>query len=202
MVNIVTKLAQEPTLELLETIPNPQDFSSKCSPIFNQTSIDTKINWSPTWGYDLEPIPKQFHPTANKAIDIHMAQFPRLTRAWIHLNQGILEPEETFRISRVHFDAWLDGYPEVDYPNNDVLIVSDALPTQFTRQKFDVADLLGHESDDLNTLIIERLESQIDERAFVTPATYQLTRCDSFTVHKAQIPKVETARTFMMMRFY
>jgi hypothetical protein len=203
MTNIKDKLRETPAFQNLGAIENPAGFSAPCSAIFNKASFDKRIMCYPNHEYDLGPLPEQFHPTFLKAVDTHRADFGNRKRTcWVHFNQGILAPNETFRLSALHFDAWPGTYPHTDYPNNDVFIVSDNLPTQFSLQTYNLPENIEATDMALNIKIIAALESQVDESAIVTPAAYDLARCDSFTVHRAQIPKVETPRTFLMVRFF
>ena len=195
-------MAQPPAYHDLGPIPYPENFSARCSDIFNEKSFDQRIQWSPTWGYDLEGVPTQFHPTILQSIDVHELDRPNQKHCWIHYNQGLLQADETFRIGDIHFDAWPETYPETDYRNSDVFLVSDALPTQFYLQPFAMPEQLSETGADLNCKIINALDRQKDAAKMVTPPPYHLIRYDSFTVHQAQIPTVETARTFLMVRFF
>lgn len=201
MINVRDKLAETPFFENLGPIDNPKGFSKSCSHIFNAGSMDIKLPWSATCGYRLNSAPEQFHPIILQAIDLHHQKYERMNNCWVHYNQGILPPRETFRIGQIHFDAWAGVYPVTEYPNNDVFLVSDSLPTQFALQKYDMPETLTGTDKVLNEQIIEVLKEQTAENNIVTPAAYDMVRYDSFTVHRAQPPQNCTKRTFLMIRF-
>lgn len=202
MISVIKKMAQNPSYQDLGPIPYPKSFSARCCDIFNESSVDQCIKRSHAFEYDLEYVPEQFHPTILKAIDIHEAERPEQRNCWLHYNQGVLQLGETFRIADIHFDAWTETYPSTDYRNNDVFLVSDALPTQFYVHPFAMPEEIDETGADLNVRIINEINGQKDTTRMVTPPPYHLIRYDSFTVHRAQIPTVETPRTFLMVRFF
>lgn len=202
MIDIRKKMGEAPYFENLGPIDDPFDFSRCCKDIFNHEGFDQPLEWTAAHGYKLNSIPQQFHPVILKAVDIHeQTHGQSMTACWVHYNQGILPPRATFRIGGIHFDAFPDTYPITKYPNNDVFLVSDTLPTQFALQSYDMPETIGETDGDLNQRITGILQEQTAERHIVTPDAYDMVRYDSFTVHRAQPSQHCIKRTFLMIRF-
>ena len=202
MTNVKEKLSQTPAYQNLGRIANPEDFSKTCSEIFNQGGLDKNIPWTPHDSCDLSGIPAQFHPVILKAVASHEKDGGQAQFCKVHLNQGILPAGETFRVRGVHIDAWIVMYPKTDYPNNDVFIVSDALPTKFYLKPCDLPDAISQGDNKLNERLSAALQTQVDGHSMTTPAAYDLVRFDSYTIHTAQNAPEPTRRTFLMVRFF
>jgi hypothetical protein len=198
MINLIEKLGNKPIITDLGMIDDPLVFS------FNHASNpdgswDTTIEWSADKGYDLSDIPANFHTAIRKAIAVHGHDHPPSQTFAVHANHGLLKPGEIFRAWGVHIDAIVRSFPHTDYPNNDVFVVSDALPTIFYNQSFVLPDrIVGNVQEELHQIINE----QLDEKSGFTLPPYHMARFDSFAVHTAQKPTEPTRRSFLMVRFF
>lgn len=201
MIHIPQKLSALPTITDLGPIPAPPLFSAQFANATREPYwLDTQLNWTPSHGYDLSPVPTSFHPAILMAIEAHEQNHPSGQICQIHANQGLLNPDEAYRARGLHIDAPVYTYPKTTYPNNDVFVVSDSLPTKFYAQSFALPDTL--DSADRNASLNAILSEQADENAVIIPEPHHMIRFDSFVVHSAQKSSSPTQRTFLMVRFF
>lgn len=197
MINLIEKLKQRPVIADLGEIPDPLAFSfiNAANP---GGSWDTALSWSPGTGYDLSAVPINFHAAITMAIDTHEHDFKAGQYCMVHANRGLLKSGTNFRARGLHIDAVISCYPEDPYPNNDVFVVSDSLPTKFYNQAFNLPD---HITGDFSEGLHRILEEQASEDHAMTALPYHMVRFDSFAVHTAQQPTEPTTRSFLMVRF-
>jgi hypothetical protein len=198
--NVPAYMRQSPLITDFGKIADPAGFSQRTP---DYKPYNTTIPLKPVSGrLRLDAVPSNFHATIRMAEDIHYADTQDQPNCALQIFQGTLQPGRNFGVIEPHIDSIINSYPDNTGVLEDSFIISDALPTIFYRQAFDLPDHVFAKQEDFYWRLSEIFKSQVKPENRFIPEPYHLVRFNALTVHESQLAAVPTDRTVAVMHFY
>lgn len=198
--NVPAYMRNLPVITDFGKIADPDGFSRRLS---GSNPLYETIPLKPVNGrLCLDAVPANFHAAIRMAEDIHNADTPDQPNCTVQLFQGTLQPNRNFGVIEPHIDSIINSYPDNHGILEDSFIISDALPTIFYRQAFDLPDYTFAKQEDFYWRLSEIFKSQAKPENRFIPAPHHLVRFNALTVHESQLARVPTDRTVAVMHFF
>lgn len=198
--NVPAYMRKLPVITDFGRIADPDGFSQRIS---GRGPLHETIPLKPVNGkLCLDDVPANFHAAIRMAEAIHNADTPDQPNCALQVFQGTLQPGRNFGVIEPHIDSIINSYPDNNGVLEDSFIISDALPTIFYRQAFDLPDYAFAKREDFYWRLSEIFKTQVQPENRFIPEPYHLVRFNALTVHESQLAAVPTDRTVAVMHFF
>jgi hypothetical protein len=116
--------------------------------------------------------------------------------AYLTIDQGEVKKGVTQRRGGIHVDGFQGSRQPEKYAVDHSYVISDDVPTVFYQQPFETQ----HLEDGKHNFFLE-MDRQLDERNAVSATPKKIYLMDAYTLHRADMAKKDTHRTFMRVLF-
>lgn len=200
--NVPERLSQPPLITDFGRIADPEGFSAVVVPRDKPFNLRATLKPQADGLLGLDDVPPNFHAAIRQAEAIHNADFTDQPNCAVQLFQGTLEAGHNFGVIAPHIDSFVNYYPDNTGILEDSFIVSDALPTIFYKQGFDLPAAPFASKEDFYWKLSEIFAAQVKPENRFIPEPHHLVRFPAFTVHESQLPSAPTHRTAAILHFF